>query len=208
MCAESANFAKTAAVSPSSDNISNTMSSRNVKESEKVIRIQINTNILIISPRGSLLAHAYHFWSTSVNVFVRYYPAHRTTHTQTDRQTDSSDRMTPPWWWSRRWRWFHGKAINLQHATLRYSTLYLLAVICTFRLGVLMACKNLLYLGSSQNTWMQLSLLWRHSLLSNMRASAYDKYDILHNYAYICRKLGVLRTALSFMGYNRVSGIC
>ena len=42
-----------------------------------------NLNISNASP----LAHAYHVWTTSVNVFVSY-PAHRHTNRQTDRETD------------------------------------------------------------------------------------------------------------------------
>ena len=39
----------------------------------------------LITSRRSLLAHAYHVWSTSVSAFVSY-PAHRMTDRQTDRR--------------------------------------------------------------------------------------------------------------------------
>ena len=46
----------------------------------------------LTTSRGSLLAHAYHLWRTSVNTFVSY-----PVHGMTDRQTDSNDHKTLPW---------------------------------------------------------------------------------------------------------------
>jgi len=52
----------------------------------------------LITSRVSPLAHSYHVWSTSVSTFVSY-PAHR----QNERQTDSNNRMTPPWRSNKSW---------------------------------------------------------------------------------------------------------
>jgi len=66
----------------------------NAKESVSDSRgPRIHANIFITS-RWSALAHAYHVWSTSINVFMSYLVHRRTdtdrqTHRQTDRQTDT-----------------------------------------------------------------------------------------------------------------------
>jgi len=41
----------------------------------------------LTTSRKSLLALAYHVWSTSINAFMSY-PAHRQTNRMTDRQTE------------------------------------------------------------------------------------------------------------------------
>jgi len=56
-----------------------------LREVEKWLQIRINADILITS-RGSPLAHAYHVWSTNVNAFVSY-PAHMIDR-QNERQTN------------------------------------------------------------------------------------------------------------------------
>ena len=59
-----------------------------VETSESGSTVKFN-HFLKVTPS---LAHVYHVGSTSVNTFVSY-PAHR----QTDRQTDSKDRITLSW---------------------------------------------------------------------------------------------------------------
>jgi len=74
-----------------SENISCQAASCNVKGSGKVVvdpRPDSDQHQNFIRSRGSLLAHAYHVWLTSVNEFVSY-PAHRQTDRQTNKQHQS-----------------------------------------------------------------------------------------------------------------------
>ena len=53
-----------------SDNMSQKCASGSVKEREKLIAVpdpDLDQHQNVITPRGSLLAHAYHVWSTSIN---------------------------------------------------------------------------------------------------------------------------------------------
>ena len=93
MCSESANSAKSAAVSCIMSIYRVKCSSPNVEESEKLIldphsdpdhHLNLNTS------SGSPIAHVYRVWSTSVNAFVSC-PAYRQRDRPTDTQTDKTN---------------------------------------------------------------------------------------------------------------------
>ena len=100
-CSDSRKICKATSVLPSGEwqNIVWNALSCNVKESDKVIQdphldLDQHQNLITSTTiSSSPFAHNYHVWSTSINMFVSY-PAHRLL----DRQTNSIDRISLPWW--------------------------------------------------------------------------------------------------------------
>ena len=90
LCSESVNSAKAA----SGNEHYIKLPSHNFNESEKLMpdpHPDSDQHQNLIVCRGSPLAKVYHVWSTSVHALMSY-PA----HSQTERQTNSKDHITPP----------------------------------------------------------------------------------------------------------------